>query len=49
LQTPVIIDLIAAAVLIGFTYFGAAKGLVRALAGLAAAAKTVFDTEDPKK
>lgn len=37
MQTPVIIDLIAAAVLIGFTYFGAAKGLVRALAGLAAA------------
>ncbi len=37
MQTPVIIDLIAAAVLIGFTYFGATKGLIRALAGLAAA------------
>lgn len=37
MQTPVIIDLIAAAVLAGFAWFGATKGLVRALAGLAAA------------
>ena len=37
MQTPVIIDLIAVAVLIGFTWFGATKGLIRALAGLAAA------------
>lgn len=37
MQTPVIIDLIAAAILAGFAYFGAKKGLVRALAGLIAA------------
>lgn len=37
MQTPVIIDLIAIAVLTGFAWFGATKGLVRALAGLAAA------------
>lgn len=37
MQTPVIIDLIAAAALAGFTYFGATKGFIRALAGLAAA------------
>lgn len=37
MQTAVIIDVIAAAVLAGFAYFGAKKGLVRALAGLIAA------------
>lgn len=37
MQTPVIIDAIAAAALAGFTYCGAKKGLVGALAGLIAA------------
>ena len=34
MQTPVIIDIIAAAVLLGFTVYGARRGLFRALAGL---------------
>lgn len=34
MTTPVIIDIIAAAVLLGFTAFGAKRGLFRAMAGL---------------
>ena len=34
MTTPVIIDIIAAAILVGFTAYGARRGLFRALAGL---------------
>ena len=34
MTVPVIIDIIAAALLIGFTLYGARRGLFRALAGL---------------